>query len=130
MELTLLRARRPPEIGLVRGRVESPRDLGVRVRGDEERDVTFPTRGKEPRGATRSVGARDHRTLHQRGVVTRVVALRDRRGELTQCGVKDLDVVGDRVGSGVARAQLGGQGLTRQVGEDEERVKPVMPISA
>ena len=53
-----------------------------------------------------------------------MVTSRDWRGQLSNCGVEDLDVVGDRVGPGVARAQLRGQGLTGLVGEDEERVEP------
>ena len=83
---------------------------------------------QEPRGASRRVGAHDHLARREHSVVASPMAGADPFGELIDRLVEPRHVVGNGVGTSVARAKDRAQRLAGQVREAEHGWKPNPPF--
>ena len=90
-------------VGFVDESVDRTVDLGIRAGHDEEPDVAGPTSPHEAVRALRRVGAHHEGTNDECCVVAGTVTRRDLCGQLRDGRVEDPEVVGHRIGAGVAR---------------------------
>src|ERR1035437_8977279 len=90
--------------------------------GHREVALPGPTRRQEFEGAARVVGARDD-PPRRVAFVARAVAGANRRGQLGEGRIQDLDVIARVVGRRVARAKDVTQRLAREIAEAEQWVE-------
>ena len=105
---TALRAVRV-DVGAVVDPADRRMDAGVRASDHREPDVAGTATCHEPVGAPGRIGAHLHLAAHRRGVVAGAVADGDLGGQLPERGVQHGEMIGDRVRTGVARAEQPGE---------------------
>jgi hypothetical protein len=125
--VAVLALRRDPGAGVAPDPADRSVDLGVRAGHHSEADVAGTGLPHEA-GAPRRVSTDLDPTGHEGRVVTGSVADGDLFGELADGLVQHGDVIGDRVGPGVAGPQQHAERLAGRVGEAVDRVEPVAAL--
>lgn len=91
--------------------------LSIGAAHDGEPDVPGPTNRRELLRAAGRVGPDDDGALHEGGVVTRAMTEGDLGRQLGDGLVEHHDVIGDRVGAGIAGTKHSRERITGAVGE-------------